>query len=220
MKKRLISASALLLTVATAIGLDRMARRPLREIPIFTTALLIGVLLMGAFELRTLFAKWGKFRKPFPIALICIGVPGAFLVALRLRENGLLLLLTLIVVAKMVDNGALLVGSLWGRRHFAPKISPNKTVEGLWGGLIIGTATAMLLGIFLLQSTWLFGLIFGLLISPLAISGDLAASYLKRKAGVKDSGTLLPGIGGVIDLMDSILLSAPLGYFVLSNLQA
>jgi len=217
MKKRLISAFALLLIVTAAIGLDRIAQGPLPEVPIFTTALLIGVLLTGAFELRTLLSKWGKFRYPFIPALLCIGFPGVFLTALRLQENGLLLLLTLIAVVKMVDNGALLAGSLWGRRHFAPEISPNKTVEGLWGGLITGTATAMLLGTLLLERTWLFGLVFGLFISPLAISGDLAASFLKRKAGVKDSGSLLPGIGGVIDLMDSILLSAPAGYWLLSN---
>ena len=218
MKKRLISAAALLLTIVAAITLDWFSGGLLETFPLFTILLLGTTLLMGSSEMHDLMRKWGKYRHPLPTALLLMGVPGAFLIALLLREHGLWLLLYLILVAKMVDNGALFVGSIWGRKPLAPKISPNKTVEGLIGGLLTGTASSIIFGLLLFENALLFSLVFGLLISPLAVAGDLAASFLKRKAGVKDSGTLLPGIGGVLDLMDSILLSAPAGYWLLTQL--
>jgi phosphatidate cytidylyltransferase len=106
------------------------------------------------------------------------------------------------------DVGAYVVGSLAGRRTIAPRISPSKTWEGTFGGF--AAAAVAVLGI-----AALFGLPRGeaalaaTLIGPLAFAGDLLESWVKRRAGVKDSGTLFPGHGGMLDRIDSLLAVAP-----------
>ncbi len=223
MKGRLVSAAALFLIVSAALALDRAF-----AVRWFAAALMASVLALGAVECQTLLGRWARRRSPgvpptrlgaagralFAVGII--GFPGALLLALGLRENGLLLVLYVIAVAKMTDNGALLVGSLWGRHALAPAISPAKTVEGVWGGLAAGVLTSVLLGPWCGVCGVMRGLLAGAGVSALAVLGDLAESWLKRKAGVKDSGALLPGIGGVLDLVDSVLLSAPAAYAMFS----
>ena len=223
MKKRIFSAIVLLLLLTVTVALDHAF-----AVVWFSAALIAVVLSMGIVECYTLFRLWALRRasgEPLDwrsgvscaaLAACCVGLPGAFLFALRLQEHGLLLLLYLVAVTKMTDNGALFVGRLWGRHKLAPKISPAKTVEGVCGGLVAGVLTAVLAGPFCTGGTLAISLIFGAIISSLAVLGDLAESAVKRGAGVKDSGSLMPGIGGVLDLMDSILLSAPAGYFLLT----
>jgi phosphatidate cytidylyltransferase len=106
------------------------------------------------------------------------------------------------------DTGAYLVGRAIGRRPFLPWISPKKTLEGVLGGLVVATAgVAVVLGIS--GSSPLEALVLGPLLGAVAQAGDLAESLLKRAAGAKDSGTLLPGHGGILDRVDSILFAAP-----------
>jgi phosphatidate cytidylyltransferase len=107
------------------------------------------------------------------------------------------------------DVGAYAVGSLWGRRRIVPRISPGKTWEGTFGGF--GAAALAVLGI-----AALFGLgrpeaaVAAVAIGPVAFAGDLLESWLKRRAGTKDSGTLFPGHGGMLDRIDSLIAVAPL----------
>ena len=107
------------------------------------------------------------------------------------------------------DIGAYAVGSLWGRRKIAPRISPGKTWEGTFGGF--GAAALAVLGI-----AALFGLgrpeaaVAAVTIGPAAFAGDLLESWAKRRAGVKDSGTVFPGHGGMLDRVDSVIAVAPL----------
>jgi phosphatidate cytidylyltransferase len=107
------------------------------------------------------------------------------------------------------DVGAYAVGSLWGRRKIVPRISPGKTWEGTFGGF--GAAALAVLGI-----AALFGLgrpeaaVAAVTIGPAAFAGDLLESWLKRRAGAKDSGTLFPGHGGMLDRIDSLVAVAPL----------
>lgn len=221
MKDRLYSATALLLVLAATIALDHVF-----GVNGFSATLIAVAISSGTLECYALFCSWGRSRYAAAmrapreevrcalLAVACVGVPGAFLLALRLQERGLLSVLYLVVVAKMVDNGALLVGRLWGRHKLAPKISPAKTVEGVLGGLCAGMLTAVFLGPYCTNAGLGFYLVVGPTMGIAAIIGDLAESLIKRKAGVKDSGRLFPGIGGVLDLMDSVLLSAPVGYFL------
>ncbi len=106
------------------------------------------------------------------------------------------------------DTGAYLVGRAIGRRPFLPWISPKKTLEGVLGGLVAATVgVAVVLGIS--SSSPLEALVLGPLLGIVAQSGDLAESLLKRAAGAKDSGTLIPGHGGILDRVDSLLFAAP-----------
>jgi phosphatidate cytidylyltransferase len=111
-------------------------------------------------------------------------------------------------------------GRALGRRPLAPSISPKKTLEGAIGGLVFGTMAFALGGrlAFPESSTWLLALV-GASIAALGIVGDLFESLLKRSAGVKDSGTLIPGHGGVLDRIDSWLFAAPVYYVFVRYLQ-
>jgi len=115
----------------------------------------------------------------------------------------------------VMDTAAYLVGRAIGRHKLAPKISPGKTVEGAIAGLVAAMAWTAGLGI-TLGLTVGQGLALGAVLGVGGQVGDLFESLLKRRAGVKDSGTLLPGHGGVLDRFDSLLFCAPLGYAVLA----
>ncbi len=152
--------------------------------------------------------------------LLYIGVPLGTLAAIRSiggRDATLLLMATIVVS----DSAQSYTGRAFGRHQLAPAISPKKTVEGALGGLIFGTA-AMTLGglevfkganIWLLVGTSIAVVVFGMI-------GDLFESLLKRSAGVKDSSTLIPGHGGVLDRIDSWLFAAPVFYVFTRYLQA
>jgi len=117
--------------------------------------------------------------------------------------------LVIFVLSMSCDTGAYLVGSWWGRRPLAPRISPKKTWEGFWGGLL--TAELVLGGVwyfggFPVPGLFFFGYVF--LGSWVALFGDLLISLLKRRSHLKDTGVLLPGHGGLLDRVDSILAVA------------
>ena len=150
----------------------------------------------------------------FPV--LYIGLPLGAIAAVRLmsgREAVLLLMATIVVS----DSAQYYCGRAFGRRPLAPAISPKKTVEGAIGGVIFGTAAMTLIGMWVFSLTPIFLLVLvGATVVTLGIVGDLFESLLKRSAGVKDSSTLIPGHGGVLDRIDSWLFAAPVYYvFVL-----
>jgi phosphatidate cytidylyltransferase len=127
--------------------------------------------------------------------------------------------LYLVTITKFSDMGAYLTGSLIGRHQLIPHISPKKTWEGFAGALFFSLLASW--GLFELMPThlsvltWTHATVLGLLLGTAAVIGDLAESIVKRSTGVKDSGNLLPGIGGALDLIDSLLFTAPLLFFYL-----
>ncbi len=128
--------------------------------------------------------------------------------------DGSWLLFYFLLVTKGSDLGAYATGSLCGRHKMAPNISPGKTWEGFAGALAVST-TASVLAVFAAELAPFRGLhciVLGLLLGGFAVVGDLLESLLKRKTNVKDAGNLLPGIGGCLDLIDSLLFNAPLFY--------
>ncbi|HOW64260.1 MAG TPA: CDP-archaeol synthase [Candidatus Paceibacterota bacterium] len=136
--------------------------------------------------------------------------------------DGRFYLLYFLVVTKLSDSGAYAVGSLWGRHKVIPRISPGKTWEGI-GGAVAASTLASLVFVWLAPDrlagiTILHALILGILLSCAAIVGDLIESLLKREAGIKDSGAWFPGIGGILDLTDSLLFNAPLMYLYLRHI--
>jgi len=153
----------------------------------------------------------------FPI--VYIGLPLGALAAIRAsggREAVLLMMATIVVS----DSAQYYTGRAFGRRPLAPTISPKKTVEGAVGGFVFGTLTFVAAGRFVFPDTPVVLLaLVGLSIAALGIVGDLFESLLKRSAGVKDSGTTIPGHGGVLDRIDSWLFAAPLYYVFVRFLQ-
>lgn len=130
-------------------------------------------------------------------------------------------MLSLVIVVKMCDTGAYTVGRLIGRRKMAPVLSPKKTIEGAIGGLVFACLGSWAAFHWLTPAithssrppspAWGW-LAYGLLVAMAGMLGDLAESLLKRDLGRKDSSTWMPGFGGVLDVLDSIILAAPVAY--------
>jgi phosphatidate cytidylyltransferase len=131
-------------------------------------------------------------------------------------QAGLQWIFILLAVIWAGDTGALAAGRTWGKTPFAPRISPKKTYEGAVGGLLSGVLAAVLLQLFLFKELPLFHVILlSVVLGAFGQLGDLAESMLKRAAGTKDSSRLIPGHGGVLDRVDSLLFALPVLYLYL-----
>ena len=139
-----------------------------------------------------------------------------FLVKIRYLEYGYRLVAYLLLVTKAGDIGAYLVGSRFGKHALIPRISPKKSVEGAIGGFLFSIAFALASKSFLPWMSFTNILISGILIGIFAQLGDLAESLVKRDYKVKDSGLSLPGLGGMLDVIDSVLFTAPIFYIYLT----
>ncbi len=114
----------------------------------------------------------------------------------------------------IADSGAYIFGKSFGRHKLSPKLSPNKTIEGYVGGVIVGTIFTVAIAFFLDLNITL-ALVLGILVSVISPVGDLGVSLLKRSVAVKDSGNLLPGHGGALDRIDSLVWSMAIAYYLL-----
>jgi len=131
-------------------------------------------------------------------------------------------LLYFVLVTKFSDSGAYVVGSLIGRHKMIPRISPGKTWEG-FGGAIAGSVLASVGFVNFFKErmhgmNWTHACLLGVILGVAAVVGDLIESIFKREAGVKDSGHFFPGIGGILDLLDSLLFNAPIMYLYLRHI--
>ena len=140
---------------------------------------------------------------------------GYHLILLRRLTVGSELIFFLITIIWSGDTAAYLFGKWFGRHKLTPQISPGKTIEGTVAGLCFGTLGGMVIWYFLLQGTLSLAHvpILGLLLGGISQISDLSESVIKRNAGVKDSGTLIPGHGGLLDRCDSLIFSAPALYY-------
>ncbi|HEX7433991.1 MAG TPA: phosphatidate cytidylyltransferase [Anaerolineaceae bacterium] len=152
-----------------------------------------------------------------------IGWLGAYLVSLRGLPEGKWWVLLALPAVWLADGGAYFIGSRFGRRHLSPRLSPKKTWEGYFGGVLFGILGGALLAAFWhLMSppvTAMRGAIMGLVLASLTPLGDLGESMFKRQAGMKDSSNIIPGHGGILDRYDSWLWAGVLGYYVIQWLQ-
>lgn len=147
-------------------------------------------------------------------ALTWVSLCLSLLVLLFQTEQGAAKVLIVILMAVGNDTFGYIAGVLFGKRPMAPRISPKKTWEGFGGSMLGSMVLASLLIMFLLDDPWWHGLVLAFFLVWVAALGDFAESMVKREIGVKDMGTLLPGHGGVMDRIDSIVFVAPVGYVV------
>lgn len=157
------------------------------------------------------------------LSMVYVGLPLAMIINVRLLSTnafGMWALLSLIVIPKAADAGAYFTGHAIGKHKLVPRLSPGKTIEGFAGGLATGVVSSLLLwyviGPYVFATTipgsWLAAVAYGLILSLVSVFGDLCESLIKRDCQIKDSSHLLPGLGGVLDVIDSILTSAPAAY--------
>ncbi|WP_143965419.1 phosphatidate cytidylyltransferase [Gordonia zhaorongruii] len=134
------------------------------------------------------------------------------------HEDGKFRVLTMIIVVVCSDIGGYAAGVLFGKHPMAPAISPKKSWEGFAGSVLVGTVGAIACSLWLLDAQWWVGVALGPLMVIVATTGDLVESQFKRDLGIKDMGTLLPGHGGIMDRLDSLLPSAFVSWAVLTLL--
>jgi phosphatidate cytidylyltransferase len=177
----------------------------------------IVILMMLGLVVRIEIAGGGEsFRGPRLVFMgaAYVGFLFPWFALLRNSPNGIYLLLLVILLAVVSDSGAYFVGRFMGRTKLAPNVSPNKTIEGAVGGLL-ATILAGWLVFKMIGGTWDMGkiLLFAAIVSILAQLGDLAGSALKRAAGVKDSGWIFPGHGGLLDRTCSLVFALFFAYY-------
>ncbi|MGC8824646.1 MAG: phosphatidate cytidylyltransferase [Bacteroidales bacterium] len=153
------------------------------------------------------------------LGLVYIAVPLAMLLSIAYRENiyqyNFHLVLSYFILIWTYDTMAYVCGILWGKHKLFERLSPKKTWEGAIGGILFAWLAAYILSIFFKELTLYQWFIFALLVAVFGTLGDLAESMLKRSIGVKDSGNILPGHGGLLDRFDALFLAIPAVYLYL-----
>jgi phosphatidate cytidylyltransferase len=139
----------------------------------------------------------------------------SFLIKIRYLANGIRFFVFILLITKLGDIGAYFIGTRFGKTPLIPRISPKKSVEGAMGGLIFSLLGALASRPF--SNLPYAPLVFiGIFLGLLGQLGDLSESLMKRDCQVKDSGNIIPGMGGVLDLIDSLLFTAPVFYFYMN----
>jgi phosphatidate cytidylyltransferase len=187
----------------------------------FGTSFNVLMVLAAAFPLLFFFATKAPQRgvtisiSVTLMGIVWIGIPLVHAVFLRdLPDHGAALLVDVLVGTFVADTAAYATGRMFGSHKIAPSISPNKTIEGLVGGFLIGTMGFWFAGLY---QDWLSGtdaLIIGAAVAAVAPIGDLFESMLKRDLGTKDTGTLFGPHGGILDRLDAVLFTIVVGYYL------
>ena len=150
--------------------------------------------------------------------LLWIPFLASFFVLMEQAHDGWERVFIVIIAVSGNDTGALIAGMAFGKHKMAPRISPNKTWEGFAGGVVLGTVAAAVLAYFIFDGSWWVGALAGAAAAVGGVVGDLAESAIKRDISVKDMSSFLPGHGGILDRIDSMLVAAPVAYVVFALL--
>jgi phosphatidate cytidylyltransferase len=229
-----------LLSIAVAIGVYEMvtavgtveARPPLVPLLAGVVAMetaawfrgpdgLVGALLLTVLGLtvwRLADGAAGYLRDVATGNLVALYIPflAGFAVLMAHADDGVARVVLFVLTVVCSDTGGYAVGVLFGKHPMAPTVSPKKSWEGFGGSLLAGSIAGVLMMVFCFHQQWWQGALFGVAIVATATLGDLGESMIKRDLGLKDMGKLLPGHGGVMDRLDSLLPCAPVAYLLLA----
>jgi len=182
-------------------------------------------IVMGAFVIQSAqFEQPGRTMATIAgtvLTVAFVGLLGSFMIQMRWFDgpyHGILPLVFLVATSKGADTGAYTFGRLAGRHKLWPRLSPNKTIEGAVGGLVSGVAAALIVAAIARHAlrvptlSWPSAVGFGLIVGSAAQLGDLMESMIKRDCARKDASDAVPGFGGVLDVLDSLLFAAPVAY--------
>jgi phosphatidate cytidylyltransferase len=206
--------AAVVVCVATALTTDLVTGGPL--VPVLL-ALVVGA---GLVTLGSGGPSPAVITRAATLVMapLYVGVPLGALAWVHVIYGPFTLVFVLVLIT-LSDSAQLYCGRAFGSRKLAPTISPAKTIEGALGGMVAAAVGGALLApLWIFGTMWLEGLALGVVLCAAGIAGDLFESLLKRSAGVKDSSTLIPGHGGVLDRIDALLFAAPVYYVVLRYL--
>jgi phosphatidate cytidylyltransferase len=205
-------------SVAIAIGSYLAGRQ---TPPVFsTTSVLLAALALTVLASLIWRMPGGSeaYVRDAAASMLIVGyVPllGSFAALLLAPQDGVARTVTFLLVVVMNDTGGYVAGVLFGRHPMAPRISPKKSWEGFAGSVVFGTAAAVAMTVLGLQAPFWVGLILGVTLVAVATCGDLIESMIKRDLGIKDMSSFLPGHGGVMDRLDSLLIAAPVAWLIM-----
>jgi len=209
-----------------AEGESALLYDPVRPIDVLAWPFLTFIaVLMACFVVQSIqFARPGRTMAKISgtvLAVAYVGLLGSFTIQMRWfegRHQGLMALVFLVATAKGADTGAYTLGRLAGRHKLWPRLSPKKTIEGALGGLAFGVGAALLVATIARRwlgipaFSWPLAAIYGLVIAAVAQLGDLMESMIKRDCERKDASQVVPGFGGVLDVLDSLMFAGPVAY--------
>lgn len=204
-------------TAVSVIGGYIVAQYDVGMVPSTFIVICLGATMLASLALRLRKGAEGFLRDAAASALLIAYIPllGVFVSLLMGATQGELRFITIVLCTVLADTGAYATGVLLGKHKMAPSISPSKTWEGFAGSLFFAGLAGVLLVVFLLGGPWWLGLVTGLACGVAGTLGDLVESLIKRDAGLKDMSNFLPGHGGVMDRLDSLLMAVPVGWFIL-----
>jgi phosphatidate cytidylyltransferase len=177
----------------------------------------VGITVIAAMIWRMPQGSAGYVRDVAASLLIIAYVPllASFAVLMIAAEQGAARIVAFVLVVTMSDTGGLIAGVLFGKHPMAPRISPKKSWEGLAGSLIFGIAAGVGTAIFGLNVAFWVGILLGVALVAIGTCGDFIESMIKRDLGIKDMSSFLPGHGGVMDRLDSLLFAAPVAWLIM-----
>lgn len=205
---------ALLFVCGGAIFFTSAMGPPELVVPVTGLALAVGMVVPMIVEADVAVAARQAVRLGF--GLVYVPLMLSPLIHIRRQEEGIALVVLLLAATWLGDTGAYFAGRVAGKTPLFPRVSPKKTWEGFWGGLILSViGVGVIKAVSGLSLSWPLVLVLGAVLDIAGVLGDLAESMLKRAFGVKDSGWIMPGHGGILDRIDSLLFTAPLLWCVL-----